>query len=98
MSLTRVVGPYIRTPFNLIDLRISVKISAERYFKIPHYSSESGPLLSVFLFFIVFLISIFYFLINVNFVYKNLYLIKILFLHILLFSLLFLNFYFDHIK
>jgi len=33
------------------------------------------------LFFIVFLISIFYLLINVNFVHKNLYLIKILFLY-----------------
>ena len=34
----------------LIDLCISVKISAERYFKIPHFGSESGPLLSVFVF------------------------------------------------
>ena len=64
-----------------IRLWLSVKISAERYFKIPHYSSESDPLLSVFCFFIIFLISIFYFLINSNFVYKNLYLIKILFLY-----------------
>ena len=54
LSLTRVGGPYVHTQFNLINLCISVKISAERYFKIPHYSSESGPLLSVFLFLLYF--------------------------------------------
>ena len=33
-----------------IDLCSLVKILAERYFKIPHFGSESGPLLSIFVF------------------------------------------------
>ena len=90
-SLTRVVWCYVYTPSGPDrSLHFQWKFRQRGILKYLIFDSESCPLLSVFLFFIVFLISIFYFLINVNFVYKNLYLIKILFVHILLFSLFFL--------
>ena len=37
----------------LTGLWFLVKNSADRYFKIPHFGSESGPLLSIFIFFLV---------------------------------------------
>ena len=75
------LSPSCHTP--IFDLRCHWHVSfdstfirlAERYFKIPHYSSESGPLLSVFLFFyhIFHFHLLFKLLINFNFFYKNLY-------------------------
>jgi len=71
MSLTRVVGPYIHTQFNLINLCISMKISAERYFKIPHYLILSQALFSLYFYFFYRIFNfhlLFKFLINFNFV------------------------------
>jgi len=39
----------------------SVKNSAERYFKIPHFCSDSDPILSLFYFIIISLLVLFYF-------------------------------------